>query len=236
MPPEPLPHPNEDPDHLAARQSKADLAATVKAAREDYRLSDLARAEQISAAYERHVQEVRAAYERIVTRQRARLEYLESLLPVGPGIAAGTSPADAAVLMAAFRGAFATAQEASRDKRRALLAEAERFGDDMMRRAVMTAALDEGQMDIVKSWTELHLDKADLLEELQELRRTVAGISTAALFAGQDFKPMPKPLEAHDLPILQASVAAGVLPAERTLRPGVVGRQGPASRRPTTAR
>lgn len=236
LPPDPLPHPNADPDHLAARRSKEDFTAAAKAARENFRLSDLAKAEEISAAYERHVQETAAAYESVTARRRARLEYLESLLPVGPGIPAGTSPADAAVLMTAFRTAFTTAKEAPRDKRRALLAEAERFDDDMMRRAVMTAALDDAQMDIVQPWTELHLDKADLLEEIRALREALAGRGMLPVWDAKDFKPLPKPLEAHDLPILQASVAAGVLPAERTLRPGVTGPVDPSRRRPMAGR
>ncbi|NJP28068.1 hypothetical protein FLW53_28480 [Microbispora sp. SCL1-1] len=228
LPPDPLPHPNEDPDNLAARQSKADFTAAAKAARENFRLSDLAKAEEIAAAYDTHVKETAAAYERLIARRRARAEYLESLLPIGPGIPKGTSPADAAVLMTAFRTAFATAKEASHEERRGLLAEAERFGDDAMRRAVLTAALDQGQMDLIKSWTALHSDKADLLDELRALREALANWGSLHLWDSQDFRPLQKPTEAVNLPMLQANYERSVLPGQSrptgrtTRRPAVV--------------
>jgi hypothetical protein len=201
-----MPHPNEDPDHLAARQARQNYTDQAAAARADFDHTDLWKAQQISAAYDTYVTAVAAAYQRITLRRRSRLEHLESLVPVGPGIPDGTSPADKAVLMTAFRTALATVKDArGRTARAALLAEAETYDDDAMRRAVLTYALDSGEIDTVKAWAELHLDVAGYFDEIAQLRAALAGRTGGWDF--KDFTPMPKPAEARQLPALERSAA-----------------------------
>ncbi|GAB3995319.1 hypothetical protein GCM10029992_12260 [Glycomyces albus] len=205
----PLPHPNEDRDHLAARQSKQNFTAEAKRIRENFKASERYKAQQIAALYEAHVAEIAKAYDSLTGRRRSRLAYLESLVPVGPGIPERTSPADKAVLMTAFRTALATAKEAtSRQERAKLLREAEKFDDDAMRRAVLTYALDNGEIDTVKAWSAEHLDVANHLDEVAKLRALLAGQHFDSLWDAQDFNPLPKPQEAHDWPRMEAAAEA----------------------------
>lgn len=145
-------HPNEDPDHLAARQSRADFAAKAEEIRGSAQWSESYKAEQLAALYESHVKEIAGAYERVTERRQSRLAYLESLVPSGPGIPEDASPADRAVLIAAFRGALEQAKGASRQEREQLLAEAVRYGDDAMQRAVLQHASNSGDVPLVNGW------------------------------------------------------------------------------------
>jgi hypothetical protein len=90
------------------------------------------KAEQLAALYDTHVKEIAGAYERVTERRQSRLAYLESLVPSGTGVPEDASPADRAVLIAAFRGALEQTKGASRQEREQLLAEAVRYGDDAM--------------------------------------------------------------------------------------------------------
>jgi hypothetical protein len=208
-PPAGMPAPNEDPDRLAARAAKQAFTDAAQAARENFELSDLAKARQISAAYDTYIAANAAAYERLTARRRARLDYLEQIVPYGPGIAEGTSPADKAVLMTAFRTALATAKDAKgRHERARLLSEAEVYDDDAMRRAVLTFALDNGEIETVRAWSEAHLDVAGHFNEIADLRGALAGNSHGWDF--QDFSPLRKPREAIDLPQLERAAAASL--------------------------
>lgn len=209
MTPKPMPvHPNEDPAHLAARESKARFTEQSKAVRGNFDLSDLAKAEHLEVLYETHLAELENAFIELTDRRRTRLTYLEDLVPVGPGIPDGTSAADRAVLMTAFRGAYATAQGAGgRPERERLLAEAERFDDDAMRRAVLTVAIDSGETELLRAWSEQHVETSRYMEEVAKLRNLLGGLgaSTELAFQGQDFRPERKPAELNDLPVLRAA-------------------------------
>jgi hypothetical protein len=205
--PAPLPHPNDDPDHIAARASQQTFTEAAKKARETNG-SDLFVAEKVAALYETHKKEVRGAWESICQRRRDRLEYLETLVPVGPGIPAGTSAADKAVLMQAFRTALEKAREGTAAKRAELLNEAERFDDDAMRRAVLTTALDNSELKLIGQWTAINTDQADYLDEVRDLREIIAGWGHRHLWDSQDFHPLPIPQEVTELPRLQAAAEA----------------------------
>ncbi|MFF3875090.1 hypothetical protein [Streptomyces sp. NPDC001978] len=220
--PQPLPHANQDPDHAAARASKETFTAAARAVRENPNISNRLKAQQVTDLYDTHVKETAQAYEQLTNRRRARLEYLEALVPVGPGIPADTSPADRAVLMTAFRTALDKVQDTDRDGRARLLAEAERFGDDAMRRAVLTSALDNGEQPTIRDWTALHLDQKGYLDEVGGLREALAGRGTDHLWDMQDFKPLPKPQEAYQWRLIADDPNAQ--PGDRgvQVRPGVV--------------
>lgn len=209
MPPEPLPHPHEDPDHLAARASKREFTDRAQNIRQDPRASDLAKAEDIAAAYEQHVTETAAAYQRITDRRRERLAYLESLVPVGPGIPNDASPADKAVLMTAWRSNLTAARDTDRAGRVALLADAEKYDDDLMRRAVLTTVLEIGEMDTLHTWSQVHVDVADYLKEVAALRGALAGRYHDAPWDSQDFRPLRQPPELAVLGELQLAGQAG---------------------------
>lgn len=218
-PPPGMPAPNEDPDRLAARAAKQTFTDTAQAIRQNFDLSDVAKARQITAAYDTYITANAAAYERLTGRRRARLDYLERLVPYGPGIPDGTNPADKAVLMTAFRTALATVKDAGGRRQRAqLLAEAEVYDDDAMRRAVLTYALDNGEVDTIRQWSEAHLDAAGNFNEVADLRAALAGNSHGWDFV--DFKPLSKPREAIDLPQLERAAAASIAAQQAaTVRP-----------------
>lgn len=226
--PPPMPHPNDDRDHIAARASKQEFTDAAKQVRSNANFSARYKAQQVAGLYEKHVTETASAYQRITARRRARLAHLESQVPIGPGIPDGTTAADKAVLMTAFRTAMDKARDTDRSGRARLLAEAERFDDDAMRRAVLTHAMDTGEVDTVKRWADLHADSAGLLDETAALRDTLAGRGTGHLWDAQDFNPLPKPHEAYEWARIEGDPNAqpdGV--NGRTIRPGVVD-YGPA--------
>ncbi|MGW1801921.1 hypothetical protein ACWCQN_39935 [Streptomyces sp. NPDC001984] len=220
--PQPLPHANEDAYHLAARASKATFTDAAQAVRENPNISGRAKAEQIAALYDAHIRETAQAYQRLTDRRRARLEYLEGLVPVGPGIPADTSPADRAVLMTAFRAAWDTVKDTDRDGRARLLAEAERFDDDAMRRAVLTFALDNAETPTIRGWTALHLDQKGYLDEVGGLREALAGRGIDRAWDMQDFKPLPKPQEAYDWRLIADNPNAQPGDTGRMVSPGVI--------------
>jgi hypothetical protein len=84
MIPKPMPHPNDDPDFQAARTARQTFEETADRVRQDFNLSDLAKAERITAAWDTYKAALDNAYKHLITRRRARLEHLESLIPVGP--------------------------------------------------------------------------------------------------------------------------------------------------------
>lgn len=207
--PPPMPHPNDDPDHVAARASKRTFTEEANKVRSQYiGASDLLEAEKIKTLYDTHVQEIAAAYERLTTRRRTRLEYLESLVPIGPNVPEGTSPADRSVLLKGFREEYGKAKRATAKERAEQLANAERFDDDTLRRGVLTAAMDLSDMALIKQWSEQHLDTAGNLDEVATLRAVLAGQHFNSLWDAQDFKPLPVPQEVNELPRLQAAAEA----------------------------
>ncbi|WP_405017385.1 hypothetical protein OHV05_10125 [Kitasatospora sp. NBC_00070] len=209
MAPQPLPHPNDDPAFAKARQSVQAYTAAAASIRGDFNITDVAKAEGITTIHGEHVKQVQAAFDDLTRRRRTRLEYLETLVPVGPGIPEGTSPADKAVLMTAFRNAYAAAQDARTPAdRQTLLAQAERFDDDAMRRAVLTVVIENSETDTLRTWTDQHLTTGGYLAEVIELREALAGRGQIHLWNAQTFRPAPRPQEAAELPGLIAARAA----------------------------
>lgn len=210
MTPTQLPHPNDDLSFQLARETLSRYTAAAEKIRKDVRLTDIAKAEQIKAAYESYKTTLTGAYQDLMERRRNRLAHLESLLPVGPNIAPNTSPADRAVLMTAFRNAYDQAQAApSMGAREKMLAQAERFDDDIMRRAVFTALLDNNEHNVTDQWAATHTGEANYLNEAAELRDAVAGRGVSNMWDVQAFKPIPEPAEAKALPRLLAMEGIG---------------------------
>lgn len=207
MAPQPMPHPNDDPDTIAARASKQTFTEEANKARA-MNASDLFVAEKVAGLYETHKKEMADAYERLTARRRARLEYLEGLVPIGPSIPEGTSPADRSLLLKGFREEYAKAKDATPARRAELLAEAERFDDDTLRRGVLTAAMDISDVNLIKQWSQLHVEEANHLEEVAELRATVSGQHFNNRWDYLDFNPLPTPHEVSELPRLQAAAEA----------------------------
>jgi hypothetical protein len=196
-------HPNDDPDHLTARAARDWYTARVAEIRSDPMRSDLAKAQALAAAHQQHLADMTAAHGRLTARRQARLDYLTELVPNGPGIAEGTSQADKAVLLTAWRAANDAVRNApNRQARETLLAEAAKYGDDLMQRAVLGYATERGEQRLVDWWVEQTHGVKDWQAESGQLRGALAGERQHAPWDWKDFRGEPAPTEARGLPPL----------------------------------
>jgi hypothetical protein len=198
----PMPPINEDPAIIRgyAMRNAFDLECTPILA--DTTLSDVGMAQKIANLHAVVTTELAAARENYKKRRAARTAELEQVVPIGPDVPPAASPADKAVLMQAWRTTLADARECDRDGRSQMLAEAERFDDDTVRRAVLTAASDNGQSDIIQQWARTRPEIAAQLSELLALRDSYVTDNMVAL---QAFGPLPVPTEMANLPALLAN-------------------------------
>lgn len=218
--PPPLPPAQEDPAVLAARAAHQTYLDTIQAARAEWDVTDLSKAEKITTAYAALDAELTRLYADLDTRRRNRMTYLEAQIPVGPGIPEDATPADRAVLATAFRAAFDRAKAAGHAERGQLLADAERFDDDAMRRATLTVCLDEGMNDLVKEWTLTRGGTlANLFTEGAALREALAGMGPDRGWVWQAFMRPREPEEMRALPTLRAAAERQRERAARDARP-----------------
>lgn len=202
-------HPNDDADHLAARQARAQFAQQVAAIRTDPMLSNLAKARALAEAHQQHASANAAAYGHLTSRRQARLNYLAGLVPNGPDIPEGTSPADRAVLLTAYRAAAAALRDApNRQARESLLAEAAKYGDDIMQRAALTYAAEHGDAKTVDAWVEQTHGVRNFAAEVGQLRGAIDGTGRVP-FDFQDFHAERAPKEVAQLPALEAQAGQG---------------------------
>lgn len=199
----------EDPAIQRGYSVKADYTTRLREIRDNLDLTPLVRAEQLAAAHEKLLTELDRLRTDLRDRRTARLATLESKIPMGAGVTAGASPADKAVLNASFRAALERARDAgSKVARRTLLADAQRYDDDMLRRGVLTAAFELGELDTVSEWVREHTtfrDRDEFLEEMRTLRGQLAGtIHTDHLWELQALGAPQRPQEMANLPTLRA--------------------------------
>lgn len=214
MAPQPLPPTKDDPSITAGYAAKAAATEQYKAIRFNFGITDMVKAEQIDAAWHALNAELTRLYTDLQARRIARLEYLQGLIPIGPDIPTGASPADRAVLQAEFRAAYTRAQEADYGSRRRMLAEAERFDDDATRRAVLTVGQDQGETKLLDQWAAFHPELAGLVPEMLTLRQLIAGQHFDNAWVRQALSVERQPDESRQLPQLQATRDA----AEQALR------------------
>jgi hypothetical protein len=202
-----LPPLREDPNFLRAALVKQAYVDAVASANADPALTDVFRAAAIVKAWTACVDELGQLRAELDARRNARMEWIGrgGGLPLGPGIPADTTPADAAVLRAAFNSAYERARNSNEDERRRQLADAERFDDDAVRRAVLTACLDDSQWHTVNRWADAHNPAAGaLIVEFKQLAELVTGYTgnVDAKFEQIQFAAPPRPDEVATLPRL----------------------------------
>lgn len=210
----PLPAVPQDPSYLEGQHVKAVFAAQSQAIREDYGLTDVAKAEQITAIWSAANVTLAGLWRDLQPRRDARIDELETLIPMGPGIPPNTSPADTAVLMQAWRGALARAQEADKAALRQMFDEAQRFDDDIVTRAVLTVSRDDFGGGILSRWAALN-GAADTVAELSGLYDQINGPDIWMLPLALALGPIEKPQEAWNLPALAAARDASLVAAGR---------------------
>lgn len=203
--PQPLPPVREDPALATAAQLNAAYAAQAEAIRTDPNLSDLAKAEQLDQAHRDLDAQLLAQWQDLQARRAARLQTIESMtLPYGdpgPDVAAA-SPADRVVLLAAFKQAYEQAKTVDQDTRRKMVDDADRWGDHVARRAILTAADHVGDQDTVRDWVRTHRPhQVGIVDERIDLRTKLAGhdLSTDWSWTRQAFRMPPPPRERGDL-------------------------------------
>ncbi|MET7705447.1 hypothetical protein [Micromonospora sp. NPDC005413] len=199
-----LPPVNEDPMYLGAETLQRSYLTRAAEIRGNFDITDLAKAQQIAKLWVDTCAQLVEFGEDIQARRTARAEWIERQLPVGPGIPADVSPADRVVLNAAWRTAWERVTAGDHKRRQQLLAEATRFGDDTLKRAVLTACLDLSETDTVDEWTKSH-DPATgaLLTEWRYLRSLIAGDHFDNRWEPLTFRKPPKPGEVNELPRLE---------------------------------
>lgn len=201
-----LPPVNEDPMYLGAETLQRSYLTRVAEIRENFDLTDLAKARQVAKLWADTCAQLVEFGQDIQARRTARVQWIEQQLPVGPGIPPDVTPADRAVLNAAWRTAWDQVNATDHQGRARLLVEATRFGDDTLKRAVLTACLDLSETDTVDEWTNSHDPAtAALLTEWRYLRLLIAGQHFDNRWEPLVFRKPPKPGEVTDLPRLEAA-------------------------------
>lgn len=222
----PLPPMGQDPSIIEGQHVRAGFTPRMQGIRQNRSLTNLQVAEEVVNLWTEVNTKLQTLYVDLQTRRRARLESLEGLVPLGPAVPDGASPADVAVIQQAFRVALAQAREAMPTRahdpsgptplRRehgtldAMLADAERFDDDTLRRAVLTAAYETGNMKLLRGWTDL-IGVTSQVEEYAELQSAIAGQGQAGSWNMTVFRPLAPPPEVADLERLRAAEEAAVL-------------------------
>lgn len=200
----PLPPTKDDPSVVRGRALQAEYLSKLGALRSDHLITDLVRARQIDAVWRSTCKELGAAYEDLQARRQARLVDLESQVPTGPGIEDDATAADEAVLMSAFRAALGQARNASNEELTRLLEDAVRFGDDILKRAIITVVTEEGRgMSVLKAEVlALTPGTQAALEEIGQLREDLAGRHNGWVW--QSLSAPRQPEESTRLPDLEA--------------------------------
>ncbi|MFI6788615.1 hypothetical protein ACIBG4_14925 [Nonomuraea sp. NPDC050383] len=204
--PKPLPPTNEDSAIQAGFAAQETYAHTLEDIRLNQHTSPLAKAEAINNAYEAHVAELDRLFTDLRSRRVARLEYLQSQIPVGAGVDNTTSPADAAVLNAAFRAALDQVRAANRGQRIDMMKQGLAYNDQTLVRAAVTYAHETSDQDLMDTWAE-HTGTGDLVAEMRNMVDLVVGHAFERLWETQAFRHPEKPREVGDLARLREQAA-----------------------------
>ncbi|MET8381596.1 hypothetical protein ABZV14_01180 [Streptosporangium canum] len=219
--PAPLGPTQHDPAVQGGYAAQSVYAERMQAIEDDTSLSELDRAEAIVEAYEAQNAELTKLTTDLHERRVSRLAHLQSQVPTGPGIPDDASQADKAVLGAAFRAALEQARAAGYDQRRAMLADALKFGDDSTLRALLTAADENGDVKLVDAWASA-TGNEPILSEIRDLNRQLGGNHSGRPWEGQAFRAPKRPAAIANLPLLrkQAEEAARAeMRSQRFARP-----------------
>lgn len=227
----PLPDLQNDPAVVRGNTVKNNYTVAVQVIRGNSQLSDIGQGQQIAQAWQAANAGLVAAYQDLRTRYQARSDALLAKLPLGPApVAPGTSPADEALLLQIFRNNVEQARNAAPDDTTsngnigrispaagtlsAMLADAQKFNDDSLLRAVMTVAWETGNITLVRSWCDAN-GLSDLLDETAQVQQVLANNGFSSLWITPALSLIDEPAESVNLPRLVAAAQAAVVDANR---------------------
>jgi|GEM_PF-5663200 hypothetical protein len=202
-----LPATRDDPAVVAGRDAQSEYERTLADVRRDVTLSDLERARKISAAYEQLRTKLVAAAADLHQRRVAHLEAIESRVSLGADIPEGSTPADKAVLMQAFRASLDRARAMNETQLAAEFRDAVRFGDDQMQRAIETIVLEEGRGALRDTVIAANPKRGRALAAFVEAQAAVAHSRVEDGWAWQAHRLPTMPDEARRLPGLEDAEA-----------------------------
>lgn len=203
--PKPLPATNEDPAVVAAWAVKREYEATLGILRGRADLSALFRATEAKKLHEGLLAKLRELSEELSRRRIEYLRELQEVVNIGPDIPEGTSPADKAVLMQAFTNALDRARSMNAEQLLRALDDAVRYGDDQSQRAIESAALEKGRLDLLAGHlAAVNPDRLAAIEALGDASQAVQRLRVEDGFAWQAFQPPKPPREVVALPQIEA--------------------------------
>ena len=183
-------------------------------------MSDLYRAQKLKETWQALLDTLHKLDQDLTQRRSAYLDALQQVAYIGADIPDGTSPADKAVLMQAFSNTLDRARSMGQEQMQRALAEAEKFGDDQGQRAIETAMLEKGRIDLLRPHlAAVNPDRLAALDQLDDARRAVQRVRVEDGFAWQH---LPHPSRRRRS---RASQSSRMLKAS-TRRPGFVGSWG----------
>jgi hypothetical protein len=203
--PKPLPATNEDPAVVAARTAKQEHEAALESLRGRGDFSALFRAREAKKLHEGLLEKLRELSDELTQRRIDYLRELQEVVDIGPDIPEGTSPADKAVLMQAFTNALDRARSMNAEQLQRALADAVRYGDDQSQRAIESAALEKGRLDLLAGHlAAVNPDRLAAIQALGDASRAVQRVRVEDGFAWQAFQPPKPPREVVALPQIEA--------------------------------
>lgn len=201
-PPTPPPL-QEDPSVVAGNALQGQVVADMDAARNDPHRTDIAKAVAITRIWEAAEATRIALFQDFTNRYTERLNWLHDHFPYGPGIPEGTSAADRAVLMTAFSNATEKARAATIQDRNKMLSAAQRYGDDLTVRAILTVCNEDSLGDVLGQWAEQYApDVKAYLAEWRQLNEIYEGRDLSYFWVRNALSPIRKPEEVSMLPQL----------------------------------
>jgi hypothetical protein len=233
----PLPPLQNDPSIVQGNTIKNQYMSACATVRSDITASDIAKGQRIEQIWQASNTALTAAYKDLIARYDARRDELLARIPLGPPpVPDGTSMADEALMQSLFRSAVADARGAVPNDQvvggsnitpmvpkggtlASMLNDAEKFGDDLQRRAVLSVAWEQGNNQIVRSWCDMQ-GFGDLLDELDDVQQVLTGQGFANQWIMPALGRIPEPQESVELPARIAATEAATFAANRTAQAG----------------
>lgn len=174
----------------AAAAVKSQFAQEVLEIGADLDLTDDGRRRKMAKAWveaSSKVAKLRADHSKEVDGDR---EAVERRVHQPGGFGYTTSPSDKAAVMMSFRDAVDRVERAGRDEWMSLLEKAHRAQDDVLTRAIVSAAVEAGDLDVLNAHIEHHPDEEDDLRKARSYRTRTESFAEQMTLRGVAVPPL----------------------------------------------